>query len=196
MLKPLRDIRNIRVQILHPNDRECDELVAQIRRIGCYVEASWFPKADIHLDTDVAIVLFRQETMNNSAVKSFADRTAAVTLIAIVESESPAAIEVIVRAGAKAIITKPIRAFGLLTSIIVARTLSERINVSSERVSKLEQRLTGLKKIEQAKSILMTKKGLTEQEAYDFIRSRAMSKRVSLETISMTIVDASEFFDP
>lgn len=196
MLKPLRDIRNIRVQILHPNDRECDELVAQIRRIGCHVEASWFPKADIHLDTDVAIILFRQDTMNNTAVKSIADRTAAATLIAIVESESPAAIEVIVRAGAKAVITKPIRAFGLLTSIIVARTLSERINVSSERISKLEQRLTGLKKIEQAKSILMTKKGLTEQEAYDFIRSRAMSKRVSLETISMTIVDASEFFDP
>jgi two-component system, response regulator / RNA-binding antiterminator len=56
--------------------------------------------------------------------------------------------------------------------------------------------LAGLKKIEQAKSILMTKKGLSEQEAYDVLRSRAMSKRVSLETISMTIVEASEFFDP
>jgi response regulator NasT len=196
VLKPLRDIRNIRVQILHPKDRECDELVAQIRRIGCHVEGSWFPQAEIHLDTDVAIVLFRQDVLNNAALKSISDKTAASTLIAIVESESPAAIEVVVRAGAKAVITKPIRAFGLLTSIIVARTLSERINVSSERITKLESRLAGLKKIEQAKSILMTKKGLSEQEAYDVLRSRAMSKRVSLETISMTIVEASDFFDP
>lgn len=195
MLKPLRDIRSIRVQVLHPKDRECDELVAQIRRIGCKVESVWPPQNDIPLDTDIAFVLFRQDALTNTLLRFLGDRSSSLTLIGIIEFESPAAIEVVVRAGAKAIITKPIRAFGLLTSIIVAHTLSERINVSSERIVKLEARLSGLKKIEQAKSILMAKKGLSEQEAYDTIRTRAMSKRVPLESVCATIIEASELFD-
>jgi response regulator NasT len=196
VLKLLRDIRSIRVLILHPKDRECDELVAQVRRIGCRVEAVWPPQNDIPPDTDVAFVLFRQDALNNALLRSLADKIGSITLIGIIEFESPAAIEFVVRAGAKAVISKPIRAFGLLTSMIVAHTLSERIKVSSERIGKLESRLSGLKKIEQAKSILMAKKGLSEQEAYDAIRARAMSKRVPLETVSATIIEASELFDP
>lgn len=194
MLKLLRDIRSIRVLIIHPKDRECDELVAQVRRIGCRVDTVWPPQNDIPPDTDIAFVLFRQDALTNAFLRALADKSISLTLIGIIEFESPAAVEFVVRAGAKAVISKPIRAFGLLTSIIVAHTLSERIKVSSERMRKLESRLAGLKKIEQAKSILMAKKGFSEQQAYDAIRAHAMSKRVPLETVSETIIEASELF--
>jgi AmiR/NasT family two-component response regulator len=196
VLKQLRDIRSTRVLILHPKDRECDELVAQVRRIGCQVEAVWPPKDDIPAGIDIAFVLFRQDAITTVLLKALADKAPGLTLIGIVEFESPAVIEVVVRAGTKAVITKPIRAFGLLTSIIIAHTLSERINVSSERIHKLESRLSALKKIEQAKSILMARKGLSEQDAYDAIRARAMSKRVTLEAVCATIIEANELFDP
>jgi response regulator NasT len=195
VLKQLRDIRSTRVLILHPKDRECDELVAQVRRIGCQVEAVWPPGDDIPPGIDIAFVLFRQDAITNGLMKALSEKGPAMTLIGIVEFESPAAIEVVVRAGTNAVITKPIRAFGLLTSIIIALTLSERINISSERMQKLESRLSALKKIEQAKSILMARKGLSEQDAYDAIRARAMSKRVTLEQMCATIIEANEFLD-
>ncbi|GGC87079.1 ANTAR domain-containing response regulator [Chelatococcus reniformis] len=194
MLKALRDIRSLRVHILHPKDRECDELVAQVRRIGCRVEAVWPPQDDIPPETNIAFLLFRQDILTDSLLKALADRLPELTLIGIVEFESPAVIEAVVRAGAKAVITKPIRPFGLLTSMIIANTLSERIKSSSDRLAKLQARINGLKRIEQAKSILMSRKGLSEQDAYDTLRERAMAKRTTMESISSAIIEANEFF--
>jgi len=109
-------------------------------------------------DTEIAFVLFRRMRLptrfSGRSPTSLVDDAHRYHRI-----RKSAAIEFVVRAGAKAVISKPIRAFGLLTSMIVAHTLSERINVSSERIVKLESRLAGLKKIEQAKSILMAKRG-------------------------------------
>lgn len=194
MLKALRDIRSLRVLILHPKDRECDELVAQVRRIGCRVEAVWPPQDDIPPETNIAFLLFRQDALTDTLLKALADRLPLLTLIGIVEFESPAVIEAVVRAGAKAVITKPIRPFGLLTSMIIANTLSERIKSSSDRLEKMQARINGLKRIEQAKSILMSRKGLSEQDAYDTLRERAMAKRTTIESISSAIIEANEFF--
>jgi response regulator NasT len=189
VLKALRDIRSVRVLVLHPKDRECDELVAQIRRIGCRVEAVWPPQNDIPSDTDIVFVLFRQDAITTALAKEFAERNATMTLIGIVEFESPAVIETVVRAGTSAVITKPIRAFGLLTS-----TLNDRIRLASDRISKLKFRLLALKQIEQAKAILIARKGISEQEAYDAIRMRAMSKRMTMEAVCAAIIEANEVF--
>ena len=194
MLQALRDIRNVRVLVFHPRDRECDELVAQIRRIGCRVESIWPPQGDISHDTDIAFVLFRQDAITAGLAKALAERKPGLTLVGIVEFESPAVIETVVRAGTSAVITKPIRAFGLLTSIILAHTLAHTIRVSADRISKLEARLAGLKQIEKAKSILMVRKNLSEQEAYDALRMRAMSKRMTMEAVCAAIIEANEVF--
>lgn len=53
----LRDLRGLRVQVIHPPDDEGVELVEHLRRIGCTVEAQWpipetfAPAADVVLLT-------------------------------------------------------------------------------------------------------------------------------------------------
>ena len=47
--------------------------------------------------------------------------------------------------------------------------------------------------MEKAKAILISRKGFSEQEAYDTIRMRAMSARVSMDVVCSTIIDADEF---
>lgn len=195
MLKTLRDIRSFRVQVLHPKDRECDELVAQIRRIGCRVESQWPPEGDISSHVDIAFVLFRQDEITSSIARALSERRASLTVIGIVEFESPAVIEAVVRAGTSAVVTKPIRAFGLLTELIIAHTLNQRALLSSERVAKLEGKLSGLKQVEKAKAILMARKSLSEHEAYETIRLRAMSKRVTMEAVCAAIIEANEVFE-
>ncbi|MGJ4891361.1 ANTAR domain-containing response regulator [Bradyrhizobium sp. HKCCYLR20261] len=194
MLNALRDIRNVRVLVFHPKDRERDELTTQIRRIGCRVEAIWPPQDEIPPDADVIFVLFRQDAISISLARSLERRPPGSTVIGIVEFESPNVIECIVRAGTTAIVTKPIRAFGLLTSIVLAHTLTDKFRVASERVKKLETRLTSLKQIEKAKTLLMDRKRLTEQAAYDYLRERAMSKRTTMEALCAAIVEANEVF--
>ncbi|MBB3971610.1 ANTAR domain-containing response regulator [Hansschlegelia beijingensis] len=196
MLKALRDIRNVRVVVFHPKDRECDELVAQLRRIGCQVEAIWPPREEVLPLAEVVFMLFRQDGFTHVLLKALAERGPDVTLVGIVEFESPAVIEAVARAGVSAIITKPIRAFGLLTSMVVAQTLSTREKSLLDRVRKLEDKLNGFRRLEKAKSILMTRRGWSEKEAYEAIRSRAMSARVAMDVVCSTIIDAEELTGP
>ncbi len=49
----LRDLRDLRVQVVHPPDDQGKSLVEHLRRIGCTVEANWpvpdspAPNADV-----------------------------------------------------------------------------------------------------------------------------------------------------
>lgn len=192
MLKALRDVRTVRVVVYHPKDRERDELVAQIRRIGCEVEAVWPPPARLRQDADVMFMLFRQDGFTHVLMKALAESASPATLIAIVEFESPAVIEAVAHAGAVAIVTKPIRAFGLLTSLVLSCTISSREKNLLDRIRKLESKLDGFRRLEKAKSILMSRKGLSEKEAYEAIRFRAMKARVSMDVVCTTIIDAEE----
>jgi two-component system, response regulator / RNA-binding antiterminator len=192
VLKALRDIRSVNVLVVHPKDRERTELVDHIRRIGCRVEAVWPPQDGMPPGTDIVIVLFRQDALTTALLKTLSERSSQVTLIGIVEFESPGVIEAVVRAGTSAVITKPIRAFGLLTSMVVAHSVSQKDRIYTDRIEKLEAKISGLKRLEKAKTILMSARGMTEDEAYEIIRSRAMSKRVTMDTICSAIIEAKE----
>lgn len=192
MLRALRDIRSFRVVVLHPADAESDELVAQIRRIGCRVALTWPPHDGIPDGTDIAFLLFRQDALTDAILRSLEDRPLPITLIAIVESESPTVIEAVVRSGASAVITKPIRAFGLLTSMVIAHKFSTGKLISAEKISRLQTRLLGTRVLEQAKVIVMSRRGMTEPEAYALIRERAMANRSSIEAVCASIVSAGD----
>lgn len=193
MLQALRDLRNVSVMVYHPPDRERDELVDQLHRIGCRVNSCWPPRDAIPADVDIIFVLFRQDSFTQLLLKALAERGDSVTLIGIVEYESPAVVESIVRAGASAIITKPVRAFGLLTSMVIAHTFAAKEKNLIDRVGKLEARLTYFRKLEKAKQILMQRKAMSEPVAYETIRVRAMASRVTVEIVCDTIINAEKF---
>ena len=48
------------------------------------------------------------------------------------------------------------------------------------------------RKVEQAKSILMKKRGIDEPEAYEYLRRQAMRKRVPVGSVAAAIIDADE----
>jgi AmiR/NasT family two-component response regulator len=191
MLKSLREIRSLRVLIVHPKDRDGDALAAQIGRIGCAVQAVWPPQTDIPPETSILFVLFREDALTGALLKALASRDAAPTLIGIVESESPFVIEAVARVGTSAVITKPVRSFGLLTTMVIAHGLAETAQAQAARIGKLESRLACVRQIEHAKSILMSRKSISEQEAYEMIRAHAMARRLTMEAVSTTIIEAS-----
>lgn len=181
--------------VVHPRDRDCDDLTAQIGRIGCQVEAVWPPPEAIPSDVEFVFLLFRNQADSTELLKSIENRTPRPTLIGIVEFENPTAIEGIVYAGTSSVITKPIRGFGLLTAMVIAHHQNSTARAMQVRIGKLESRLVGVKRIEQAKSILMARKKIGEQEAYELIRLRSMAERVSMEQISSAIVSMNDLLD-
>ena len=188
----LRDLRGLRVQVIHPPDDEGVELVEHLRRIGCTVEAQWpipetfAPTADIVLLTidyesrDALLKLFRNHQEQNP------------TLLAVVGYESPSTLQLVLESGAMAIIERPIRPFGLLTNLMIARSLWTDRRETTKRLRKVERKLSGLQKIQKAKSILMEKQGLTEEGAYKALRQQAMGKRITVEDMALAIINANE----
>jgi AmiR/NasT family two-component response regulator len=47
--------------------------------------------------------------------------------------------------------------------------------------------------VEQAKAILMRVRNLGEREAYDFLRKRAMDRRVPVGSVAAAIIEANDF---
>ncbi|MDX7950784.1 ANTAR domain-containing protein [Lichenihabitans sp. Uapishka_5] len=188
----LRDLRDLRVQVVHPPDEEGISLVEHLRRIGCTVEANWpipdspAPQADVlmlHIDYD-------QRDPIRKLLRQQGDQGPAV--IAIVDYENPSTLQIVLECGALAVTEKPIRPFGLLTNIILARTLWLERQATARKMRKFEAKLSGIQKIQRAKAILMQSQALSEDEAYSTIRKQAMTKRTSMEDMASAIINAND----
>ena len=113
------------------------------------------------------------------------------TLIAVVGYEDLSTLQLVLEAGAAAVIERPIRSFGLLTNLTIARSIWLETRETDKRIRKLERKLSGLQRIQKAKAILMGQ-GLSEADAYESIRRQAMAKRLSMDDMAAAIIHANE----
>lgn len=188
----LRDLRGMRVQVVHPPDVEGVALVEHLRRIGCKAELTW-PMEHAHSGcADVFFIAVDHDRRH--AIQRFAHSFAmnAPTLIAVVGYEDPSTLQLVLEAGAHAVIERPIRPFGVLTQLIVARNLWLQQREARRQLQKLERKLAGQQNIQRAKLILMGTQGMTEEEAHRTLRQHAMSKRVAVEDLATSIISADD----
>lgn len=186
----LMELRSLRVLLLHPSDADRQELMLQLQRIGCHVKASWPPTDSPPKDVDLVIFAVRPEVL--SIDLPWLTREDRPAVIAVVTYENPTILEAVLALDAHGVIASPVRSFGLLTSIVLARHQFETKRASERHVAKLERRLTGLRNMAKAKAILMQTHRISEQEAYSVIRNQAMVKRVTTEEIADAVIKASE----
>ncbi len=188
----LTQLRGLSVLVVHPADQERDSLIQHLHRIGCQVHALWPPPEA--LDERVDILCF---AISHGVRDRFIRlrRTWAAdppTLLALVDYEDPSTLQLVLESGAVASIGKPIRPFGLLTNLVIARSIWQQQRDSDGKVAKLESKLTGIRNINKAKAILMKTQSIGEEEAYNSIRAQAMSKRLSMDEIATAIINANE----
>lgn len=186
----LRELRSLRVLLIHPDDADGQELSAQLQRIGCQLRASWPPREQLPDEVDIVFFAMRPEVM--SIDLPWLKRDDLPPIIAVVNYENPTIIEAVLRLKATAVVASPVKSFGLLTSVVLARHLADERTGQQKYIGKLEQRLNGLRKIAKAKQILMSTRGLSEEDAYKVIRDQAMVKRVTTEEIADAVINANE----
>ena len=192
----LRDLRGLRVLVVHPPDNERVRLVEHLRRIGCMVETQW-PVPETWSGSSAGnsdVMLLAVEHDVRADIQRLLKSTDGPrpTLIAVVGYEDPSTLQLVLEAGAVAVIERPIRPFGLLTNLTIARSIWLEKRETEKRIRKLERKLSGLQRIQKAKSILMDGQGLSEVEAYESIRRQAMAKRLSMDDMAAAIIHANE----
>ena len=61
-----------------------------------------------------------------------------------------------------------------------------------DKVDRLEDNLRSMRTVERAKTMLMSARGLSDEEAYKHIRSMAMARRMSVSSLAAAIVSSFE----
>lgn len=188
----LKDLRSLTVAVVHPPDPDCQTILEQLARIGCRTELVWPPEKGLPPKVDVVFagLFFDSHEQVRSMMRKI-DRPAPA-LICVVDYENPAMLEIVVDIGAVAVTSKPVRSFGIMTNMVVARANQQRQDALRDRAAKLEKKLSGQKQIASAKSILMKVQGISEEDAFDTLRKQAMSKRCSIEDMAEAIIKAND----
>ena len=186
----LKDLRTLKVAVFHPDDADGRQLTQQLQRIGCQVQAFWPPLPVLPEGIDVIFLAVRPDNIDMGFEWLKGDDAPAV--IAVVTYENPTIVEIVLHIGAQAVLPSPIRSFGLLSALVVARCVHGDLKSLRRRSQKLEAKFLGVRHIAEAKSILVRTRQITDGAAYDLIRDQAMSKRVTTEEIAAAIINANE----
>jgi AmiR/NasT family two-component response regulator len=186
----LKDLRTLRVAVFHPDDADGRQLIQQLQRIGCQVQAFWPPLPSLPVGIDVVFLAVRPESVDTELEWLQAEEVP--TVIAVVTYENPTIVEAVLSIKAQGLLPSPIRSFGLLSTLVLARWVHQDMKSQTRRLRKLEAKILGVRQIAEAKSILMRTRDITGDAAYDLIRDQAMSKRVTTEEIAAAIVSANE----
>jgi two-component system, response regulator / RNA-binding antiterminator len=185
----LRDLRGLNVLAINPPDSEAHFLVSHLRRIGCQVNSLW-PVPDALPDgVDVVFLSIHDEELPSIRRFLQAVREPAPTMIAIVSYENPAILQIVLESRFFAIIERPLRSFGLLANLAMARNLWSQHHQVTKDFQRYKRHVLGSQKVSRAKVVLMAS-GLTEDEAHTLLRSRAQEERLPIESIADEIISA------
>jgi len=187
----IRNVRKLRILLLHPGDREGEDLLEHLNRIGCQVSISWPPPAAIPTGTDVVLVAVRAIVEGGVEFVWDAEKPCA-PLIAIVDYENPLIVERVLRLGAQAVIGLPLQPLGILANLLLSATNFERNKKLQQRVERLTSKLKANRDISAATSIIMHTHGVSEREAYEMLRSQSMIRRTTIECTAAAIIQASD----
>jgi two-component system, response regulator PdtaR len=183
------DYRQLRVVVAHPRDPDGDVLLRHLQRLGCRVDHLWPTPEALDADADVVFCLIEAETRTFCA--SLIDKARAA-LVAVVDPANPKAMQLLADANPLAVLTKPVDPAALLTNLMVARNNSRYQRRLQSKISKLEETLKSVRKVERAKTILMEQRHIDESEAYAYLRDQAMRKRVPIGVVASVVVESND----
>lgn len=95
------------------------------------------------------------------------------------------------QAGAMAYLVKPFQKSDLLPAIEIAKGRYRQIAALANEVGDLTGRLEARKTVDRAKGRLMDQFGLTENDAFRFLQTSAMARRVSMQAVAQAILDGT-----
>lgn len=185
----IQDLRNLHVMVALPREQSADELIQQVNRIGCQVEHCW-PLPNTLLEK-FDLVFLDVTDQNAERLNKFINSSkSSQTIVAVLGYENPSVLELVLEIKAHSVLNKPVRASGVMTSMLLAQKIqSERLQ-HGKALKALKDKLDNVQKVNDAKFILMRHRGVNEREAYDLIRKQAMAKRATTADIAQAIINA------
>jgi AmiR/NasT family two-component response regulator len=89
------------------------------------------------------------------------------------------------------VLPKPVRPYGVLSSIVIARRVWQEGRANQKLIAKLKSKVENSQKLNEAKMVLMRLHGIDEDRAYRAIRQQAMALRKTVTEVAQSIIESN-----
>lgn len=183
------DLRGINVVVIYPPGEDRDVVVQQLQRIGCRMRTVWPFPTEPPKDADV---IFFRVTQESESQSHWTATEVSAALVALSDYESPTTLKLLLDTNAHGVLTRPFRSTGILSTLVLARSARGFQERMQGKIEKLEATIKSRRQIEKAVRLLMDSQHLTEPDAYEHMRVRATSLRVSVAEVSFMLIEAHD----
>ena len=184
----LSDLKGLRVCVFLPPSAETQVLTKHLERIGCVAQPCWPIPDSLPPDIEVGIITVEPEFRDRVWTLAASVEDLGPPLIAVAGYEDPSTLQLVLELRAAAVIERPVKPFGLLTNLMIAREVWHRRKRSAERVEAAEARHLALSKIALARILLAQRTGIPAEEAHRCLQKTAMDARLSMEAVAERII--------
>ncbi|MEO5933752.1 MAG: ANTAR domain-containing protein [Duganella sp.] len=204
-------MRNLRIvvvnAIIHAGDEGDEALRAQVERArvlriglleaGYDIVASlppdmYLPERIAQLQPDMIIVDAESDARDVLEHIIIATRDERRPIVMFTESEDTESMEAAMAAGVSAYIVAGLQGERIKPVLQVALARFKREQKLLDELSDTKSKLAERKVIERAKGLLMERQRFTEEQAYQKLRTMAMSKNLKLSEVAQRILDVED----
>jgi AmiR/NasT family two-component response regulator len=187
---PAAELSALQIVVAVPPDDQADTLARELARTRSTVRRIWpFPA---HLPDAAVDVVFCELSADLPQCLPWIPGQPMAALVLVIPATQMPALKLLRDCAPHAVLHRPFTSAMVLTSLAVARAQFLYEQRLRTRIDKLDETLRSFRNVERAKSILMQKRNLPEEEAYHFMRRQAMSQRVSVGAIAAAIIDSCD----
>jgi len=180
--RPKLFFRGLRALVWHEPDTNCRILGQYLHRLGLRV--SILQGTERAFKTAEHDLLFF-DSDRDLPLAGIADE---MPIIALVGSEVPARLEWMLSHSAGSMVFKPIRSAGIYASIVFAMNSFEQRAAIQAKVGRLESKIQYRKLVIFAMIRLMRTCNYSEEQAFAYLRRKAMDERVTMESLCADII--------
>jgi AmiR/NasT family two-component response regulator len=180
---------HLSVAVVADRDQTIEPLIRSLQKRRADVRHVWPPPEQYPTTHDV---IFGALVPDLPMRLPWLPGAAECALIVVLPSAAPVDLRLLRNCAAHAVLNVPAPDPAVDVALAMAVDLFGYEQRLSTRIAKLDENLRTMRTVERAKTILMTGRGLSEEAAYEYLRTQAMVKRVSIGRLSVALVDSEE----
>ncbi len=183
------EIADIDIVVATARDSSGETLIRDLQRTRNRVRHVWPVPDTLPTDTDVIFCDLVPDLPSRLPWLPGEPRAALVALLA---PGMGIDLDLLRKTAPEAVLHRPFSTAAVLSSLLLARSRFAYERRLRGRLEKLDGTLRSIRSVERAKTILMNVRKMAEEEAYSYLRTQAMERRVSVGAIAAAIIDADE----
>jgi len=180
---------NLDIVVVTARDEAGETLIRELQRTRSRVRHFWPPPDPLPVDTDV---IFCDLAPGLPARLPWLPGEPKTALVVLIPPAVPLDLDLLRKSTPEAVLHRPFAAPAVLASLVLARSRFAYERRLRGRIERMDTTLRATRSVERAKAILMGARSMAEDQAYHFLRSQAMERRVSVGAIAAAIVDAHD----